>query len=108
MVHRKQRGLTISERRLMKRLVIVLTVLSILWLVFAPGRGYLYYRKMNKQVENLAGENKALTQKNAELKKEIEHLQNDDSYLEDIARHKYNMLKENETVYKYKTSKKKK
>jgi len=108
MVHRKQSGLTLSERRLMKRVLILLAIAGILWLIFAPGRGFLSYREVRNQVETLVKENKALAERNAELRKEIERLQNDDAYLEELARRKYGMLKENETVYEYKPSGKEK
>ena len=108
MVHRKQSGLTISERRLVKRVLILLAIAGILWLIFAPGWGFLHYKKLHNRVENLARENKSLSERNAELKKQIVRLQNDDSYLEELARRKYGMLKENETVYEYKPSRKKK
>lgn len=108
MVHRKQSGLTISERRLIRRVLLLLTIAGILWLIFAPGWGFLHYQRLHKQVETLARENKSLADRNAELSKEIERLQNDDSYLQELARKKYGMLKENETVYEYKPSGKKK
>jgi cell division protein FtsB len=53
-------------------------------------------------------ENKTLVERNAELNREIEQLQNDDVYLEEVARKKYGMLKENEMVYEYKPSRKRK
>lgn len=108
MVHRKQSGLTLSERRVVKRVLILLFIAGILWLIFAPGWGFLSYRGVQNQVQTLTRENKALTERNTELRKEIERLQNDDSYLEEFARQKYGMLKENETVYEYKPTGKKK
>lgn len=108
MVHRKQSGLTLSERRLMKRVLLLLSLAGILWLIFAPGWGFLSYRKVQNEVEALTRENKALAKRNEELRKEIERLQNDDSYLEELARQKYGMLKEDETVYEYSPPGKKK
>lgn len=108
MVHRKQSRLTISERRLVMRVLILLTIAGMLWFIFAPDWGFLHYRKLQNQVENLARENQSLSERNAELKKEVDRLQNDDAYLEELARQKYGMLKENETVYEYKPSRKKK
>lgn len=108
MVHRKQSGLTIAERRLLKRVVLLFIVATTLWLLFAPDWGFLHYRRLQNQIESLAMENKTLEERNAELNSEIEQLQNDDVYLEELARKKYGMLKENEMVYEYKPSRKKK
>ncbi|MDW7771550.1 MAG: septum formation initiator family protein [Desulfobulbaceae bacterium] len=107
MIHRKQNGLTLSELRLVKRVVLLLGIAGILWFIFAPGRGYFHYHRVQKQVEALARENRSLAEQNAELRKEIERLQNDDAYLEELARKKYGMLRENETIYEYRPSGKK-
>jgi len=96
------------ERRLVKRVILLLAIAGILWLIFAPDWGFLHYRRLHNQVETLARENKSLAERNAELSKEIERLHKDDSYLQELARQKYGMLKENETVYEYKPSRKKK
>jgi len=108
MVHRKQRGLTLPERRLLIRLLILLAVAGILWIIFAPGWGLYHYRQVHIQVEALTRENRSLIERNAELRKEIERLQQNDTYLEELARKKYGMLKENETIYEYGPSGKKK
>ncbi len=108
MAHRKQSSLTIAERRLIRRVLLLCSAAGILWLLFAPGWGLVHYNRLQNRVETLARENRTLEERNAELRKEIERLQNDDSYLEEVARKKYGLLKENETVYKYKPSREKK
>ena len=108
MAYRKQSGLTIAERRFIKRALLLFIVAGILWLIFAPGWGFLHYHRLQNQIETLARENKILEERNADLSKEIELLQTDDTYLEELARKKYGMLKENEMVYEYKPSGKKK
>ncbi len=77
-------------------------LLVLLWLVFAPNRGFLAYHRLKKQAESLARENEALVRHNEELRREIERLQTDDVYLEELARQKYGLLKDNETVYQFK------
>jgi cell division protein FtsB len=104
MAHRKQSSLTYSERRLLKRILILIAAAAFLWLIFAPGRGYLHYRRVQNQIDMLARENRELVDRNAELRKEIERLQHNEAYLEELARSKYGMLKKNETVYEYKPS----
>ena len=97
-----KRDLTKVERRLVKRIILLVVAASVLWLLFAPNWGLVHYRKLQRQVDSLAQENRNLEERNAELQKEIDRLQNDDTYLEELARRKYGLLKENETVYEVK------
>ena len=94
--------LTKSERRFVKRVVTVAIILGILWILFAPNRGLFHYHKLQKEIDSLAQENILLEQRNTELQKEIERLKTDDKFLEELARQKYGLLKENETVYEVK------
>lgn len=94
--------MTKAERRIVKRIVIIVILAAILWVLFAPNRGLIHYRKLQGQMESLSIENKNLERRNEELRKEIDRLKNDDAYLEELARHKYGLLKENETVYEVK------
>jgi len=97
-----KRDLTKVERRLVKRIILLVVAASVLWLLFAPNWGLVHYRKLQRQVDSLAQENRNLEERNVELQKEIDRLQNDDTYLEELARRKYGLLKENETVYEVK------
>lgn len=105
-MQRHQKGLTLTERRILRRVIFIVAVLGLLWIVFAPGRGLLHYHRLHEKIEMLSRENRELAERNAELKREIERLQNDESYLEELARKKYGLLKENETVYEFKPSSK--
>lgn len=87
---------------------ITVAILLFLWVLFAPGKGYLHYRKIQREIETLAQENKQLEEKNAEIAKDIERLKSNDSYLEEVARQKHGLLKKNETVYEFEPPKKKK
>jgi cell division protein FtsB len=106
MVQRHQKGLTFAERKILRRVIFIVAVLGLLWIVFAPDRGLLYYHRLHKKIEMLSRENRELAERNAELKREIERLHNDESYLEELARKKYGLLQENETVYEFKPSSK--
>jgi len=108
MVVRHQRGLSRTERRFIWRLFCLAVVLGLLWILFAPGRGLLYYHRLQNQVDRLTMENKNLEQRNVQLRREIDRLQNDDAYLEELARKKYGLLKKNEMVFEFKSSQKKK
>jgi len=94
--------MTKTERRFLRRLILIVAAIAVLWFLFAPDLGFFRYRKLQNQIESLARENRELEQRNADLQKEIKRLQNDDAYLEELARQKYGLLKENETVYEVK------
>ena len=94
--------MTKAERRFVKRIILISVIVAILWLLFAPNRGVFHYRKLQGEIDSVAQENLHLEERNKELQKEIERLKTDEAYLEDLARHKYGLLKENETVYEVK------
>ena len=104
MADRGNQGLNSREKKALCRFVLVMVVLSLLFLVFAPGRGLLSYRRLNKEIQALAQDNMTLQRRNVELAEEIERLKHDEVYLEQLARKKYGMLKKNEEVYEFRTS----
>ncbi len=53
------------------------------------------------RVQALEREQQALIKRNRELAAEIKRLQTDDAYLEELARKKYGLLRENEMVYEF-------
>ena len=108
MAGKGKQGLNKREKRALRRFVLAIIVLGLFFLVFAPGRGLLSYRKLKKEVQALAQDNIILQQRNVELAEEIERLNNDEAYLEHLAREKYGMLKKNEEVYELGTSQTKK
>ena len=81
--------------------------LLLLWLLFAPGRGYVHYRKMQREMKELAQETKRMEAKNLELVEEINRLKTDKSYLEEVARQKHGMLKKDEMVFEFTAPRKK-
>ena len=97
-----------QEKRSLWFLGLFFVVLLLLWILFAPGRGYLHYRKIQREIDSLTLENKQLEARNAELSEDISRLKSDDAYLEEIARKKHGLLKKNETVYEFEPPKKKK
>ncbi|HEB49380.1 MAG TPA: septum formation initiator family protein [Desulfobulbus sp.] len=105
---RSRKGLSRQERRTLRRVILLFLALGLLWLLLAPGRGLLRYRNLQQRVRTLAEENQDLERRNAELQQEIERLRSDDAYLEELARKKYGLLRENESVYDFEPAKKKK
>ncbi|MBT8333792.1 MAG: septum formation initiator family protein, partial [Deltaproteobacteria bacterium] len=83
-----------------------LVVVSMIWLLFAPGTGVYSLLKVRNKTNRLEQETKELIQANKDLQAEIERLKNDPAYLEQIAREKYGMLKKNERVFDFSGPKK--
>jgi cell division protein FtsB len=86
---------------------VVVALLFLLWVFFAPGRGFFHYRKLQREIAALTEENARLETKNVELSEDIKRLQSDDAYLEEVARKKHGLLKKNETVFEFEGAKKK-
>jgi len=59
-----------QEKRMLWSLGVIVAVFFLLWIFFAPGRGYFHYRKMQREITALTQENSQLEAKNAELTKE--------------------------------------
>jgi cell division protein FtsB len=93
-----------QEGRVMK-IVIALALIAVLWVVFAPGSGIVTLVKKRSELNRLQKEKAQLEQQIGALQEDIDRLQNDPAYLEDIARRKYGLLKKNEKVYDFSTSK---
>ena len=108
MTRQKKSPLSIQERKRLPRIIILVTAVAVLLLLFSPGRSLMSYYRMQKKVSSLARQNARLEERNRELTKEIKRLQTDDAYLEKLARKKYGLLKDNETVYEFKSGRKKK
>lgn len=95
------RPLTSYEKRRLRQIIVVVIVLVLLWVMFAPGGGYLQYRRLQKEIDTLARENMALEKQNGRLRQEINRLQQDEAYLEELARKKYGLLRKNEEVFDF-------
>ncbi len=70
----------------------------IIWMVFIDTHSWQIHSELNKEIEQLQLEKKALQKIISEDKKTIEQLQNTDS-LERFARENYGHKKENEVVF---------
>ena len=93
--------LSVLQRKRLVRLSILIVVLSLLWLVFTPGSGLYHLKQQKNRLAALVAERETLTQQNKEMKKDIERLQNDKGYLEQVARERYGMLKEHEIIFEF-------
>ncbi len=89
------------QRKRLLRISCVIIVGLMIWIVFAPGRGLYHLRQQKKNLASLKAEQKELIQQNSDMKIDIERLQNDTDYLEQVAREKHGMLKDNEMVFDF-------
>jgi cell division protein FtsB len=96
----KQNLSPIQEKRYYK-IVISLAVLALLWVILSPGSGLLSLWRKRSELESLQQQSVLLEAENVRLQKEIDKLQNDPSYLEEIARRDHNLLKKNERVFEF-------
>ena len=94
--------LTRNEKKILPHIGLLLALLVILWVVFAPGRGMLALHRANGEIERLQAENKRMAEENRILQEEIKRLQSDPAFLEEKARKEYGLLKENEILYIFK------
>ena len=68
-------------------------------LIFADG-GLLGYVKTKLDIRKVNAEITKLEKENVILMRELEKLQKDDKYLEDVVRTKYGLLREGERLYR--------
>lgn len=95
------------EKRRIKKIVIIVVSLALLWIFFAPGLGVVSYMSKRAEFNRVQNESDRLRQANQELQAEIDRLLTDSAYLESLAREKYDMLKPNEKVYDFSKKKNK-
>jgi len=81
---------------------------AVLWLLFAPGKGLVHLNIKSRQLAQLEMESKILVQENSDMTRDIERLQSDKEYLEQVAREEHGMLKNNEMVFDFNKKKKRK
>ena len=86
----------------------IVVIVFLVWIVFAPGRGFFHYVQLHREISSLAEENARLEAKNVELAEDIKKLQSDNAYLEKIAREKHGLLKKDEMVFDFNRPAKKK
>lgn len=89
-----------QEGRVIK-IILVLLVVAVLWLIFAPGSGVVTLMSKKSKLETLQQETTRLQQQIDQLQQTIQRLQDDPKYLEEVARRDFGLLKKNEKVYDF-------
>lgn len=100
----KQKLSPLQEKRFLK-ICVVLVVIALLWVVFAPRSGIFSLWKKRQELQRLQQQTVQLQKDNEVLEKDIDRLQNDPEYLEEIARKEYGLLKKNERVFEFSSRK---
>lgn len=80
-------------------MLIGIIILILLFIFFTGNRSLFKLYSLYNQKNTLDKQKESLIKENQEIKEEIEKLENDDKYIEKLAREKYNMKKEGEDIY---------
>lgn len=86
--------------------IAAIAMLHMLLVVLFGDNGLMEVRRLNSTHERLLKDNALLTQKNLQMYRSIDRLQNDPDYVENIARRELGMIRSNELIFKFKTDSK--
>ena len=75
------------------------------WSVFGPYGALRYYR-IASELDKILNENERLRQSNTALYQELTKLKTDQSYLDDVARRQFGLVRKNEIIYELPEKKK--
>ncbi len=84
----------------MKIAIYTVIIFALLSYVFFKQKGVMEYMELSEKYSRICEENRKLAKENAKLISIIEKLKTDRSYIEKIAREKYNMIKRDEILIK--------
>jgi cell division protein FtsB len=87
------------EEKIRKYGLIILFAILFFHFIFSDG-GLISYFKVKRGIKAANTSMSALNKENALLKNEIDKLQKDDEYLEEVARKKHGFLREGERLYR--------
>jgi len=99
----KQKLSHLQESRVLK-IVVALLVIALLWIIFVPGSGIVTLVSKRSVLTKLQQDKVQIEQHIHTLQEDIDRLNNDLSYLEEIARKEHGLLKKNEKVYDFSTT----
>ena len=88
------------NNKLLKKLIIILILLSSLAFLFFNENGILKYLKTKSELKYLDQELRKTTEKVKTLEKEIDSLKTSKVKIERVSREKFHMMKKNEKVFK--------
>jgi cell division protein FtsB len=89
-----------QKRRYTYLILLVFMILLIAYYTIFGDRGILKMRKLGNNLENIRASTQKLQEENEGLKREIRLLQEDEEYIERIAREELGLAREDEIIYK--------
>jgi cell division protein FtsB len=89
------------QQTFLVRSAAVIVLLGLAWFLFAPDSGLMSLLGEKSDLKKMTAETQELSRQNASLEEEIDKLQNDAAYLEEVARRDYGLLKPHERVYDF-------
>jgi cell division protein FtsB len=75
-------------------------ILIIAYYTIFGERGILQMRRLGRNLENIRASTQKLKEENEDLKREIRLLQEDEDYIERLAREELGLAREDEIIYK--------
>jgi cell division protein FtsB len=85
---------------LTRKYAILVAVLAFVFIVLFSEHGLVDYIKLRRQLSAVNHSIGKLESENVQLKAQVDRLQKDDRYLEELARQKYGFIREGEKVYR--------
>lgn len=103
MAKRQQKKTPLSslQRKRLLRITLGMLAAALLWIFFAPGSGVYHIQQQKKQLAILEAQREKLILQNTAMEQEIERLQHDKAFLEQVAREEHGMLQDNELVFDF-------
>ena len=79
---------------------ILVVILSFVFVIVFSEHGLLDYVKLKRQIRSVSQSIDKLEKENVVLKGQVDRLQKDDRYLEELARQKFGFIREGERLYR--------
>jgi len=88
------------ERKRFWTIFTITLVLLCLWLLFAPN-GVVRYYNLQQEIAGVREDEASLEEQNASLATDVNRLEKDPAYLEDLARDEYGLIRKNEMIFDF-------
>jgi len=92
----------VSQRQKIMLTVIFIAMFNFLLVVLFGDNGLLELHRLDQTHQHLLDSNARLTQENLQMYRGVDRLQNDPSYVENIARQELGMIRSDELIFKFK------
>jgi cell division protein FtsB len=83
-----------------RKYAILVTMLAFLFVIVFSEHGLFDYIKLKRQVKAVNQSIGKLERENVHMKTQVDRLQKDDRYLEELARQKFGFIREGERLYR--------